>query len=227
MESYDRFNKELNALLNSNLLSSVNVIRDFLIFLANDTTCREILREANEKVNLNAEYNRVFTENKGLPKSPEKIIAVITGALYFLDTAKVSITSFLKSVYPDKTSDAAYSEFLENFIRPYGENFLMQIKGEPIEEVRLPKQSVLDKMNEDVKSVLSEMKYNLKSLKITSIAADGIAESMDGLAYTLQYGDPILTRYAYVAFLTTLELFGVKCGFEEDLNKILKLYGVL
>ncbi len=227
MQSYDKFSKKINAILNSNLLSSGNVIRNFLIFLANDETCREILHAANETVNLKAEYDKVFNEKLGLPKSPQKIVAVITGTLYFLDTAQVTVTSLLNALYKDKTKEAAYSLFLNDIIRPYADSFLKLIKGEPMEEFSVPKQSIFDKMSEDVKSVVREMKESLPKLKISQNGAAVIGETLDGLIYSLQYGDPVLTRYSFGGFLNALQLFGIKAGFEDDLTKILKLYGVL
>lgn len=227
MNATDSFVNGIEKLLQSNLLTAGREIRSFLILLAEDNILKETVRAVGEDFRFADEYRRIVIEKNGLPKQHDKVVAFVTALLFAVDTREIALADLVANLYPDCDQSTGYGKFITDYLMPYAENFVRLLIGEPVEEVRTPKATVYDKMNEDVTAIVKEITEVLNGSKIPADVIKEAQFAANGLIYALSFNDALLTRNAYLGFHNTLKLYGIYTGHEDDLARTLRLYGVL
>ena len=227
MSSTDKFIDGIERLLNSNVITAGKDIRAFLIELSNDQKLRSVLTSAGDGFHYNEEFRRVFEEKNPLPSQDNKVVALIAGLLFSIDVGKTSLGNLLFRLYPNHDGASGYSKFLIDFIQPFAESFVKLLVGEPLEDVRVAKVSVYDKMNVDVKAIIIELIAAVRASGIDDENVDEIVDLANGLVYVLSFNDALLTRNAYYGLYNTIRYYGIDIPQASELQAILKLYGVL
>lgn len=223
MKALDIFVNGIGRLLKSNLLSSGKEIRQFLMTVTEDETLKDILKSACADFETEKEFSRVL-ESGRLPLKDEKLVAFVTSVLFMTDTGDLPLTDLLSILYPDGNE---YEHFLDNMIKPYAESFVNLIVGEPCDVFKEPEHMYSDKLNEDVSELAKQIKLSVKKSSLPQNAAENVISALEGLCYALPFNDLLLTRNAYSGFINTLRLYGINTDYENDLSRLLKLYGVL
>ena len=227
MSATDKFIDGIERLLNSNVITAGKDIRAFLIESSDDDKLREVVRTSKEGFRFEEEFRRVFAEGNPLPTQDGKIVALITGVMYSIDIGKLSLGNLLFRLYPDCDGTTGYANFLSDFIKPFAESFVKLLVGEPLEDVKAPKTTVYDKMNEDVTAVVKDLISAVGVLSLDKEIIDDIIDMASGLIYVLSYNDALLTRNSYYGLSNTLRLYDLEIPQESELKATLKLYGVL
>lgn len=223
MKALDIFVNGIGGLLESNLLSSGREIRQFLMTVTEDNTLKDILKSACAGFETEKEFSRVLESGK-LPLKDDKLVAFVTSVLFMTDTGELPLTDLISVLYPDGNE---YESFLENMIKPYAESFVNLIVGESDNAVKEPEHVYSDKINEDVSDLAKVIKVSIQKTSLPQDAVENVFSALDGLCYALSFNDLLLTRNAYSGFINTLRLYGIDTDCEKNLNRLLKLYGVL
>lgn len=226
MNATDKLIDGIGKLLQSNLLTAGRDIRAFLIALTENPELKEAVRTASDGFRFEEEFVRVFRDRQGLPRRNDRVVALMTALFYAIDTGELALADLLSLLYKDSAADG-YAAFLTEYVKPYAESFVRLLIGEPMEEVKVPKTTIYDKMNEDVAAIVSEMCDFLSGSDIPPDVAEDAVNAAKGLSYALPFNDALLTRNAYRGLDNTLRLYGIYTGREEALFRTLKLYGVL
>ena len=227
MSATDKFVDGIERLFNSNVITAGKDIRSFLIELSDDEKLRDVVRTSKEGFRFEEEFRRVFAEGNPLPSQDSKIVALITGLMYSIDIGKLSLGNLLFRLYPDCDGTTGYARFLSDFIKPFAESFVKLLVGEPLEDVKVPVNTVYDKMNDDVAAIIQDLISAVSALSLDKEIIDDIIDMASGLIYVLSYNDALLTKNSYFGLVNTLRLYDLEIPQESELKATLKLYGVL
>ncbi len=234
------FNKAIEPLFKSTIITADIAIGNFLAVLTTTPQLYAVMREVNEDFSFRTEFAKaVVATDKGktfiLPPNKKKTIALINRLLYDFIRNKDSIVDFVLTYFKAPSNQESYALFLNNIVRPYASAYMDYLTGGDaiaVEEVVLdetsPVTSFADTAIAEVTTYIESIKDTIQlSSDFTDNTRAELTTLLDGTIYVLESRNAVLMKTAYVGLKNTLILYRIGLRELKEIERLFVAFGVI
>lgn len=242
LEAYILAERLINDISISGLIFSNKTIKNFLFESARNKVLNKMFKECSE----NAQYSIEFTTAANympngsmfiLPKSPIKIICLVTGVLFEFDKGTLSLNKYLKDFFKADLINDSFNLFTSKVLTQYKTSIKQYLEGyeeEDEEEVRKIKEDkkdyklVPELVKEQIEPIIISIRDTIKfDNDIQEDERDDLLEIIKGFIYSL---DRFSTAVINPLFISLKRLLPNSKEYQKHIkaiNEIFEQYGIL
>jgi hypothetical protein len=201
-------------------------VKKVLIALSQSEDYSRTLKECCKGFDYDKEFKRCFEPKIDAPTG-RVLVALISGTFYKIDAGIINFLDFLKSIYPEMDTTKSYPLFITQYIIPFVDTLNMLTFGQPYDEVSEPQINSYDKLKEEITWAVNRIiKEQLINTDVE--IKEEVLTMLNGLSYSISFGDNIIIRIAYIGLENTLLKYRIDLKDHlANIKTILTVYGVI
>lgn len=242
-EAYYLAKKLIEDITKSGLIFSNKTIKNYLF----ESSRNKVLNKMFQECSKNTQYSIDFTTAANympnncifiLPKSPIKIITLVTGILYEFNKGSLSLNKFLKEFFLSDSISASFDKFCSSILSQYISSIQRYLDGyqeiDEEENIRIKEDNknykyIPELVKEQIEPIITSIKELIKF--DNDIAEEDLREDflelINGFSYSL---DRFSTAVIYPLFISLKRLLPQKKEYQKHIktiNEIFEQYGII
>lgn len=236
-DAFRLFDEAVKSLTSSNYILTQKPITDLLKCLMLTPLLRDFINDCCTGVDYRTLLNNAISNEGGFyvftpPKGNKKIIALVTGILNAFDKGEMSLTTFIKTLFPNASLATSYQLFCDSVISVYyqafRQSFLFSIDAADQLATAEENPTVASTVLEQVFTLLADLRtVFISDNKLSSEKRCDLVSLVDGLYYSLEKGDRRFIKIAWTGLKLAISGYKKADRRFDSITDVLNLYALL